>query len=106
MAPAGAARRSVARAAVCPEGDARDLRALVLVILPSVVRAGGARRWGFRCEIGLPWPTLQVVQTVSLATGGYMLPPLPVEAALELAPEPELALEDAAELLPMPLHSA
>ena len=42
-----------------PEGDARDLRALVLVILPSVARAGGARPWGFRCEIGLPWPTLQ-----------------------------------------------
>jgi hypothetical protein len=55
----GRARRVVARAEVGPEGDARDLRALVGVILPSVARAGGARPWGWRCEIGLPWPTLR-----------------------------------------------
>ena len=41
-----------------------------------------------------------VVHAVSLGAGGHMLPPLPVVAALELA------LVEAAELLPIPVHSA
>jgi hypothetical protein len=51
-----------------------------------------------------------VTHAVSPGAGGHALPPLPVEAALELALVLEdalaLALEDAAELLPDPVHSA
>jgi len=54
----GRGRDVVAKAEVCRDDDAREVRALVRVIFPPPVRAGQGCRRGSGCEISLVWTTV------------------------------------------------